>query len=571
MATGLAPRGPKRFERAVRPSENIFDFPATWAGGNWFAVWDYSPILDPPSDPFETAFASFSSSFELSGAISLFTAPGLSSGVGRAVAAVPGGIIWLSNATGFRSPGVSVDGMFLTFLDRDGTPTAPSVAVTERPELGAFSTSRGLAVETAGKSVLVAYLGGSRSPTGGVDTFARRFSLTGEPLGPSELLNQTVRGVQWLPSIVTVPGGFWAVWEQQAFEEILGGVFGRRLDAKGRPVGSEFRVDQLPVNDPSLHPTIAADEHGNFLVVWKHFDGSTFDRWDVKSRLYRADGTPVSREFVVNHARGNDQERPMVAYAHNGTFIVGWEGYNQYGNDVEEDVFVRRISASPGDEACVVTQGLLLCDTGRTGGAFEIRHPFGKSASGPVLLGDIDRDGREDPCEYTGTQFRCDTDHEGEGAERRIAFKGPGTPLMGDVDGDGQADPCLYTSNRFACDAQRNGGGAEVVIRFGEPGETPLLGDVNGDGRDDACAFVDGVFRCETKNNGGGPEVLISFGQVGDQPLLGDFDGDGDDDPCVYRAGQLLCDTRHDGGVAEGALAFGAPGDRVILGNLDGL
>jgi hypothetical protein len=364
------------------------------------------------------------------------------------------------------------------------------------------------------------------------------------------------------------------VWQSEDGQDgSLGGIYGQRIDAEGLLIGPEFRVNQTTFSDQT-RPSVAMDAAGNFLVAWQSFDLSSplsDRRWDVFARLYRADGSPAGSETVVNQALDNDQERARVAYGQDGTFLIGWDGFSQFGSLSQEDPFVRRLSASPGDEPCVVSPGLLRCDTGRTGGEFEIRHEFGKTTAGPLLMGDLDKDGREDPCEYTGTQFRCDLDHEGEGAERRIGFKGPGVPLLGDVDGDGRAEPCLYTTNRFACDTHRDGGTAEKVIRFGSPGETPLLGDVNGDGRDDACGFADGVFRCETKQNGGGPEVTIAFGQTGDQPLLGDFDGDGDDDPCVYRSGQLLCDTKHNGAVAEGVLAIGTVGDRLVLGNLDGL
>jgi hypothetical protein len=104
-------------------------------------------------------------------------------------------------------------------------------------------------------------------------------------------------------------------------------------------------------------------------------------------------------------------------------------------NDNITDIFARRFSASRGDEPCVIGNGKLWCDTGRTGGDPEVRHGFGGTSSGFGLLGDVDGDGREDPCVYTGGVFRCDTDHE-----------------RGDVDGDGREDPCVYTGGVFRCD-----------------------------------------------------------------------------------------------------------------------
>jgi hypothetical protein len=352
------------------------------------------------------------------------------------------------------------------------------------------------------------------------------------------------------------------------------GIFGQRLNAQGLKVGPALKVNQVTASTQQT-PVIAVDPQGNFLIAWESFNPDPFDDevWQIKARLFRANGKPVGPEITVNQHRDNYQQFAHVAFMGDGQFLVGWNSFAQVGNLFSSswDVFVRRFSASKADEPCLVSQGLLRCDTGRTGSELEVVHPFGVSATGPTMLGDIDGDGRADPCEWANGRFRCDTDHEGGVAEVKLLLSGTGAPLLGDVDGDGRADACLYTTGRFSCDTAHNGGKGETVLLFGKPGQTPLLGDLDGDGRDDACTFANGVFRCETKNNGGGPEVVITFGETGDQALLGDFDGDGDDEPCVYRAGQLLCDTAHDGGAADGVLTIGAPGDRLVLGNLDGL
>jgi hypothetical protein len=409
--------------------------------------------------------------------------------------------------------------------------------------------------------------------TGGFNVFVRRFTLDGTPLGPSEMVNTTTKRHQGGSSLAALPTGeSVVVWTSELPNTPVHGIFARHFDRDGRPLGDEFQVNQHPLADQG-GASIAMDDRGNFLVVWQAYGSSAFVNWDIRARLYRADGSPVGPPVLVNRHTSNNQEGPRIAWVGDGRFIVAWESFAQVAPTSQsgEDVFARYFSASPGDEACIVSPGLLRCDTGRTGGDLEVRHRFGNAPDGPFLLGDIDGDGRADPCDRKNGVFRCDTDHEGGAAEVKIAFSGSGTPLLGDVDGDGRADPCLYTTNRFSCDTKHDGGGAETILRFGNPGETPLLGDINGDGRDDACAFGAGVFRCETRNDGGGPEITLAFGRTGDQPLLGDFDGDGDDDPCVYRAGRLLCDLEHDGGNASGVLSIGVTGDRVVLGNLDGL
>jgi hypothetical protein len=373
------------------------------------------------------------------------------------------------------------------------------------------------------------------------------------------------------------PGGaFVVVWTSAEQDGSHLGIFGQRFTKEGEAVGPEFQVNQVTFSDQT-RPQIASDAAGNFVIVWSSYDPSSFglNDWDVKARVYRADGSPVGPEVFVNRHRENYQDNPRVAFTPNGTIFVAWASLAQVppANDNITDIFARRFSASHGDEPCVVGNGRFLCDTGRTGGDPEVRHGFGGTSSGFGFLGDVDGDGREDPCVYTGGTFRCDTDHEGGAAEVQIAFSAPGSPvpLLRDVDGDGRADPCLALAGRFACDTRHDGGSAELVIAFGAAGETLLLGDLDGDGRAEACGYTPGQFRCDTGHNGGNAEMVIRFGKRGDQPLLGDFDGDGRDDPCVFRKGVLLCDTVHDGGAAEGTLNFGKTGDRVVLGNLDGL
>lgn len=574
VATPTFPSGIAAPDSVLREDDNALRGSFAWSAGRWKLIWDANPFLKPHPAGGDAPLQFFSGGLEPVSAIRGVAYPGVgSAGTLQLVGLVQGRLAWLSLAVRGLTPPENVPTLFLSILDAAGARAAPATTVTHRPDKQSSSTGHGIALAADRKSLLVTYYLGSLLDTGVVDVYSRRFDLDGHPLGPAFLVNQSTAGLQWLPTVTAVPSGFWVAWEQQKEDSVVGGVFLRKLDLQGQPLGAEVKIDQEPVADPSLEPMIASDEKGNFLVVWKHFDGSTFDRWDVKARLFRADGSAVSREIIVNHARGNDQERPLVAYANNGTYIVGWEGYAQFSGDpddfFEEDVFVRRFSASPGDEVCQASQGRLRCDTGRTGGAPEVRHDFGITAAGPFLLGDVDGDGRADPCEFTGQQFRCDTDHEGGKAERRIPFGGAGIPLLGDVDGDGKADPCLYAEGRFSCDTKRDGGTGEWSLSFGAAGAIPLLGDVNGDGRDDACAYQAGSFRCRTATTG--PDLVIAFGLPEDEPLLGDFDGDGDDEPCVYRVGTLLCDTYHDGGTAEGHLVFGSSGARIVLGNLDGL
>jgi hypothetical protein len=495
-------------------------------------------------------------------------------GVPREIKRMPGGFVQLVQGLDIAPPDSS-EGVFLRFFDDAGREPRPAVLVNPSPEGRQFAWNGGLVSDLGAGVVTATYsqtLGGFENPE--ADVFYRRFSVDGDALTPAVRMNAHLPQAQGQPAVASLPnGGFVGVWVSQEQDGSHAGIFGRRFAGDGQPLGPEFQVNQVTFSD-QLFPKIARDAAGNFVVLWESFDPSSFGvfGWDIKARLFRADGRPVGPEIPVNQYLFNDQRGPVVSFAPNGTFIVAWGTFSQF-EDNFFDAVARRFSASPADEPCLVGGGKFRCDTGRTGGELEVEHSFGGAGSGLGFLGDLDGDGREDLCVYTGGTFRCDTDHEGGAAEVRIAFAttGNAVPLLGDMDGDGRADPCLAKPGSFSCDTRHNGGAAELKIKFGQPGETLLLGDLDGDRRAEACAFAGGLFRCDTGHNGGKAELVIRFGRRGDQALLGDFDGDGRDDPCVFRDGMLLCDTAHDGGAAEGTLSLGGPGDRVVLGNLDGL
>jgi hypothetical protein len=309
-------------------------------------------------------------------------------------------------------------------------------------------------------------------------------------------------------------------------------------------------------------PWVTMDPQGDYVVSWDHQPiGRSF------VRLYRSDGTPVRNPVPLTYKPG--QLAAQVAFAANGTFGTAWVDIGEEGD--LEDLYTQRFSASPGAEFCLFRHGELVCDTGRTGGTAEVRYPFGGEPGETGLLGDLDGDGRADPCVYRAGVFRCDTAH-GFSSPTRIRFgQARDVPLFGDMDGNGKADPCVYREGRFLFDTAHDGAAAEVEITFGgQAGDVPLLGDVDGDGKADPCVFRRGAFLSDTAHDGNAG-VTIAFGQTGDVPLLGDFNGDGRADPCVYRAGQLRCDSAQDGGAAEGVLTFGDGVGIPLLGNLDGL
>ncbi len=458
-------------------------------------------------------------------------------------------------------------------LGVDGTPTGNIAAADTGHLESSYLSPAAIATSPAGDLLAVwNHVGIDGS---GDTVLARGYDQSLAPLTPAMQVNTFTEGHQGAGqgAVAAIgPDEFVVVWSSENQDGSGFGVFGQRLSIQEGKAGPEFRINSAIISTQWL-PTVAADEHGNFVVIWL---SQASGRWEVRGQLYRRNGRPVGQEFRLNDKPLEQAySRPQVAFGPNGTFVAVWESWD-YVSRHDWDISAQRFSASVADEACLVRAGVFLCDTGRTGGQPELAVRFADRPRDVPLLGDFDGDGRADFCAFRKGLLRCDLDHHGNKPEgfldaRGVAAAGD-TPLFGDVDGDGRADLCLRRGNRFRCNLGRRPNAVDLTVSFGLPRDPALMGDVDGDGRADLCVYRLGFLRCDTAHDGGTAEVKIAFGTTGDQPLLGDFDGDGKADPCVFRRGELLCDTAHDGAAAEGRLLVSSlAGDVPLLANLDGL
>src|SRR4029077_16050544 len=76
------------------------------------------------------------------------------------------------------------------------------------------------------------------------------------------------------------------------------GVFGRRFDSDGNPLGGEFPVNTYTTAN-QYGPSIASAPSGDFVVVWAgdYQDGSSVG---IFGQRYDSAGIPLGGEFQVN-------------------------------------------------------------------------------------------------------------------------------------------------------------------------------------------------------------------------------------------------------------------------------
>lgn len=456
-------------------------------------------------------------------------------------------------------------GIFGRLVNAQGEPVGPDIHVNT-VSLGSLTSGSVAMSPETGQFVVVWEIGTGN----GVQVAGQLFAPGGTRIGTEFRVDSVVEGNFSPLPVVTMErdGSFVIVWQEpnpnvpsqaRAFS-----ILGQRFGPSGSAVGSQFFVSE-ELDGDQVFPQVASDPNGNFVVVWDNRVNS-----GATARLYHADGTPAGPPRSLMAA-----ELSVLSFGSNGTFAIAWTETNDFVGTI---LYERRFAASPGQEICAYSKpqfnpnGVFDCLTGRSNSSDAlpaIHHPFGGQPGDIGLLGDIDGDGRADPCVFRTGVFLCDTNHDYGTTGVVVPFGQAGDiPFLGDVDGDGRADPCVYRSGHFLCDTGHQGAPA-IDIAFGAPGDIPLLGDIDGDGRADPCVYRSGLFLCDTHHTGTA-DVQIQFDVAGDLPVLGDFDNDGRADPCVVSHADLLCDTAHNGQVG-GRVHLWQAGLAPLFGNIDGL
>jgi len=171
--------------------------------------------------------------------------------------------------------------------------------------------------------------------------FARWFDGDGNPLTGEILVNQTAGGTQENAAVALLDNGeSIVVWDGVGSGDI-DGVYFRRFNADGNPLGGEVLVNNHTA-DVQGFADIAISEDGSFTIAWssRRQVGSS---WDIFARQFNADGTPVDDEFQVNTTTDGSQFRPSMGMAADGSFVILWSSLRS--TSTEWNVFGQRFDA----------------------------------------------------------------------------------------------------------------------------------------------------------------------------------------------------------------------------------
>jgi hypothetical protein len=254
------------------------------------------------------------------------------------VAAHPGGFVvaWESNGQDGSGHGVVA-----RRYDAAGAPLGPEFVVNAYTVGGQSLPAAGAAAD--GSFVVVWNGLGQDGSYHGI--FGRRFDGAGQPLGDEFRVNTYTTSNQVGPSVSRDgSGGFVVVWQSLAQDGNLWGVFGQRYDAEGTALGGEFRVNSYTPGN-QYEPSVAADDAGGFVVVWTSY-GQTGPATSVFAQRYDVSGAPLGQEFRVDTSAAPYAFEPKVGGNGTGSFVVTWTGFSPLGGGYE--VFARRYDTTGG-------------------------------------------------------------------------------------------------------------------------------------------------------------------------------------------------------------------------------
>ncbi len=177
----------------------------------------------------------------------------------------------------------------------------------------------------------------------GLGVFARQFNSTGDPLGEPFLVTNTTEGNQSQPDVaVDASGNFTIVWQSEDLNGSGYDIFARRFEEDGDAVGNEYRVNDRTIAGDHGKPGLAINpDDGSTVIVWQ---GPDIDGSGIFGRRYNPAGNPVGGEFQLNTFMALDQVSPTISMNASGEFVVAWVSDHRAEfdpTDTEKSIFAQ--------------------------------------------------------------------------------------------------------------------------------------------------------------------------------------------------------------------------------------
>lgn len=197
----------------------------------------------------------------------------------------------------------------------------------------------------------------------GSGIYAQRYDRNGNPLGSEFRVNTFTNGNQAEPTVaMDAAGNFVIAWVDTGRPYVIdggtgttrdeNGIYARRFNRDGVPLGTEFLADREQVifpNDavPAFfgtdidQPAIAMDADGDFVMTWRFFSDLL---GNINARRFNRNGVPQGTAFEVNTTTDDRQTTPDVAMDADGDFVITWVSYGQESEDESFGIFAQRFT-----------------------------------------------------------------------------------------------------------------------------------------------------------------------------------------------------------------------------------
>jgi hypothetical protein len=189
-----------------------------------------------------------------------------------------------------------------------------------------------IAMNGGGASVVAWQVSGSDG------VYFRRFDAEGSPLGvDTRVKDRPNMGSRYEPSVAMAADGSFVVTWSEGWPPGNQAIYGQRYDANGVAAGDNFYVGT------GSQSQVAMADDGSFVVTWTGLDGNG---QGIKAQRYNAAGVAQGIEFRINTFVTGNQKEQSIAMNADGSFVVSWTSVGQDGLGDEGGIYAQRFNSS---------------------------------------------------------------------------------------------------------------------------------------------------------------------------------------------------------------------------------
>jgi UDP-3-O-[3-hydroxymyristoyl] glucosamine N-acyltransferase len=176
---------------------------------------------------------------------------------------------------------------------------------------------------------------------GGTGVFGRRFDRDGSPVGERFVVTDSQRAGERGPALAMSPdGSFVVAWQTNDQDGESVGVFARVFDSAADAVGPVRQLN-VKASGMAIDPAVATGGSSDFSAVWTLVGPDELSE-AIVGRHFDASGIAASPEFRISNASDRVSE-PVAAIAADDSLLVVWQAEALAG--VTTDIFARAFRA----------------------------------------------------------------------------------------------------------------------------------------------------------------------------------------------------------------------------------